>query len=93
MKKKKKFDLSLDNAPKEDMKYCLEVLKKKTSAEAEEIFGGEKIVESSQKVNETEPNFFGTPSVFLTKKSKTIKEVLSDARVKSLKTAIDIFGK
>ena len=63
MKKKKKFDLSLDNAPKEDMKYCLEVLKKKTSAEAEEIFGGEKIVESSQKVNETEPNFFGTPSV------------------------------
>ena len=93
MKKKKKFDLSLDNSPKEEMKYYLEILKRKSLAEAEDIFGGEKLISSRQKESEIEPNFFETPSVFLAKESKTMKEILVDARAKSLKIAQGIFGK
>lgn len=92
MKKKKKFDLSLDNSPKEAMKYYLEILKRKSLSEAEDIFGGEKLISSRQKESEIEPNFFETPSVFLAKESKTMKEILVDARAKSLQIARDIFG-
>ena len=92
MKKKKKFDLSLDNSPKEEMEYYLEILKRKSLAEAEDIFGGEKLISSRQKESEIEPNFFETPSVFLAKESKTMKEILVDARAKSLQIARDIFG-